>query len=309
MAKTKKGSRRPPPKRRTQAVPRVPRAVSKAANAVCGLTDPFCHHAVAVQYPDESMTRTITEQLRLDVPIAADANGNGAISFSASVSNPYALPTTQAANGTVTWAASTANTLSSLFSTYGGEYRVTSIGVRAMNTASATNSSGYMIMGTKKYLGSTDVTNFAPSSFDNATTIALTHGLQVNALPKQNGPDSRLFQTAGLNANQWEAIAFIWTGAPVGAVVVFEFIINYEFILDSNATSNTIGTLARPSPVANPMLIKAANSVSSSIGNFFVGTLEKFSSKIAGLAVGAVAARIGGPTAGATAYSMIANVD
>jgi hypothetical protein len=177
-----------------------------------------------------------------------------------------------------------------------------------MNTASATNASGFLIAGTKEYLGNGDVIAFTPSALDNATTQSLTHGFEMVLLPKPYGPTARLFDSATATAQKWDNMVVMWTGAPEGAVLVFEIVMNYEFILKSDGTTDNIGTLAKPSPNPAPTLTKVATTVGSSIGNFFIGTLERFSSKVAGLAAGAVMSRIAGPTAGASAYHMIADV-
>jgi len=278
------------------------KASSKLVSQVCALTDPFCGHAVGAKYPDQTSARTITESLRMSVAVPADANGNGAIDFSTSLVAPYSLPSSQAVSGQVTWGPPLATGLpTTLFATYGTTYRVVTAGVRILNTSSATNSSGYMMVGKVQTPSNSDVTDFAVSAMESAQTFSLEHGLEVLSVFKPKGAGAQTFYTN--TYEQWDSIAVIWTGAPVGATLVFELVVNYEFIIANTSVSSTISSIATPSPPDNPLLQSAASAVTGGISDFIKANAQTYGRRMVALAAGALAARLGGPQQGLLAYS------
>jgi len=288
--------------------PVKPKVSQQAVQAVCALTDPFCEHAVGVKTPDTGLHRTVTEQIRYQVAVQADANGNGAIAFKAHAANPYALATTQAAGGNVTaFAAPAALPFTSLFSTYGEEVRVVNAGVRVLNTASATNSSGYLIVGKKQTVSSGDAIAFTLTAMDTARTFSLHHGMQAVGIHRKLSVSADTFDTAGQAATHWDNIVFIWVGAPVGATLVFEHVMNVEFSLSTTGTGHNAGSFATPSRPINNALTSVVSKVQAKLGDFVSGTVEALGNKVVAIAGGAIAAKLMGPTAGSTAYALLSD--
>lgn len=322
-AKAKAKARRRAAKRsaRTLTIANVPNPMA-LVHRVCSITDPFCHHAKGAMYPDASANNVLTEQLRFMWTPTNDAAGNTFLAFQANPLFPFISGTRTGS----TWATSgtyTAIPYTSMLATYGATARVVTWGVRVINTASATNSSGYVNMYTSgEIVPGADVTQ-SVSQYSRSLTAPLSHGSQYCFISRPGGAGARTFRaltsyTSTYSDTDWESVIFTTWGAPASVnSLVFEFIMNVEYTLgNSTHVGQALASLAKQSPPENRTVIQAASKVQSQADTLvakpmsetskaFLRTAKEVALRAIGAGVGALAGSYaGGPQGTLTGGSL-----
>jgi len=240
-----------------------------------GLTDPFSDHAASARYPDAGAGSTLTQRSKATVTLLADPSGNTAVCFGPNFNYPT-TPSTAISTTTVTWAAAKITDWSTtLLCTYGLYARPTSFGIRIVNTLSATDSAGYLIIakGGPPVLGST--TTFSPLNFSTYEMHPFVHGGEwhVVAHPR-SGLAYELSKVADATTTQqtqpyWESIYVGLFGTKVNSSpCLIEITANFEYTAQEDAP---ISSLAVPQPVLNVPMQTAINEFSSSHNGIHVG--------------------------------------
>lgn len=296
----------------SQAV--VPRAL---VHQVCGLTDPFCLHAVGAKYPDSSRVRTLTYPYRQVMTFSTNGLGRIAALFVPNYFRDALTPMADVSPNTATW---TPAGIAPVIPDVVG-YRIVSCGLRVRRIVAPLYASGTVhirVLGAQAALGvsDVDVLSFARSEcIDIAlqdckeTIIAGTRSAQM----PQNfysgtdpGTDPLLYTPSG-----FQPITVFVDGAPINTpVITIEYIIHYELTFDDNSGT---ALLATPPPQSNPMVTAVSSKLSSVGKSIFVSGLESFSKYVVSAASGAIATYLGGPGAGRAiggmTYSVIKDVD
>lgn len=303
--KSKRGNRP-----QNMALTRAPRRIPQhMVQQVCSLTDPFCVHAMGGKYPLSTSGRTITETVRAIWSPVNSASGAGALVFMPNPLFPANQPTL--ATGTYTLAnTNNASPVTSMFATYGKEFKLTTWGVRVITIASATNASGYMNIGIMDDVQVGQTFSAGTTNYKEWRAVPLRHGLEMTVISKPISVEARQFSPAPTNnswpVGAWESIVFEWTGnVASGNGIVFETFYNYEYSLAN--PSSAVASMASMAPPPNPVIQRATDSVYRSVGNIFNMGVDAFGSFITKKAAQALGGYLGGP-AGASAAGMIMDV-
>lgn len=283
---------------------------SKLMKSVCALTDPFCSHAIGSKYPDASSAKTLAFTKREMITLATIATGqcNVFVAPSYGPFNPYSVggvggglsactPPIAAAHVPVAGVTS---------------YRIVSWGLKLRRISAPLSSAGMVhirIFADEDWstLGTFDTLSLARSvTYDiplqDCKDLAIVgpRGSQrpeavyseiTNATLSLNGP-------AGFNA-----VNIYVDGAPASVgVLSVEFIFHYELLFDDTSSMQFFATKAPP---ASPIVVAAANLVTSTSENIFekgVSMVGKYIERKAMMALGGF---LGGP-AGAAGMGMLA---
>lgn len=266
-------------KRATKAAPKSFPAAQENTHhedVLTGLVDPFSAHAAVAKYPDAGSARTLTFQQRMQIPISTAAGGVLAIAFNPKVNFPL-LVYSGAAGNVITWPAAWQNDFAAnLVNTYSKLVRLSSYGVRVINTLSATNSSGTLVIakGGPPVLSGT--TTFDPSNFTDWEMHPMVHGGEwhVHGLPKGleaytfKPPDTYNTSTS-IADDSWETIYVYLSGGPASAsCITLEAVFNFEY---TPKEDSPIAALASPQPVLNVGVQTAVNEIQSNHPPSFKG--------------------------------------
>lgn len=245
---------------------------------ICGLTDPFCEHAVGSKYPDGANSRTLAYTFRTRGIMAADVNGASANLFVPGYTNIAAV-STNIATTTATFVniANSGNTF-----TIAG-YRIVSAGLRIRCPISPLNQSGMVFI--RGF--STPNGQFMSNVDFGAYNCAFSSDIPLSAI-NNNGHTDIIFQrTDPMQSRQFvdpattnpSTLATTWvspgwgpvvigvTGAPVSSVPLdVEFVFHYELLFPDNSVT---AMLATPAQAANGLLATMSSTVSSTVGNVF----------------------------------------
>lgn len=312
--KSAKAKSRTPAKRKAKSerVSLVPRRTGSASQhpksdlmtlhrQVCGLTDPFCEHAVGAKIPDRSNARTLAQTYRGSVTLSTGASGELAYwfypqyaflpytSFSAGVLPAVTGWVNYAANpGAITGATS---------------YRIVSCGFTLQRLTNQMNSSGVLQLrqwageNLASY-GSTDVSSFVASSMLNQAFVNMD---TVSCIPARTSHPAEVFNTVtsdlnsviGAPLNKIAPVTIYVSGGPANTgVLLLEFVINYEVMFDD---ITGLGQLATPPPKANPHVVGAASIVTSEAKSFFSRAATHVTKSLAQAAFAAIGSRLGIP--------------
>lgn len=270
---TKNNSKNKP--KRTPAKRAIRAVASATANFLDGdheaalhaLTDPFTPSSLA-RYPDAGAGSTLTQRAMLSFTGATNASGAYAFTYDANFSYPITYAATIAGT-TPTWNATRYGDWSSnLLNTYGKTARPITAGVRIVNTLSATDSSGYLVIakGGRVELGGT--TTYDPVNFTHYEVHPYTHGGEWHVtLRPLAGIAYEMLTKAGYDSNlavsipSWEVIYIGLFGSKASATpMLVEVVSNFEY---TPAEDAPIAALASPQPILNIPLQTAVNQVQS----------------------------------------------
>jgi hypothetical protein len=247
---------------------RVAPARGAGYEATCALTDPFCPGARFARYPDNTSSRTLTNQIRASFFVSSDAQGE--CSFGIRPGIPY------------TWNIGTIAGLSSVVmgaswsaiagAGYSNVYRFTSFGFRVMSNMVPTAEQGEV------WVGTTGDAVWAGATYDLSANVnwyetfnaTLKNGTITEWVAMPAGPNSRRF--VGLNGSTDAAdnpdTDTNWTNAVVACVglpasttncVRVEVYANFEYI---PSIGSAVAKYAQPSPPTNTTLQNAVGWVS-----------------------------------------------
>ncbi len=233
------------------------------------LTDPFSSEAANARYPDQGAGKSLTSQVRINIPVATDATGVFAYAFNPKP-NFFALPSASSSSKTITWGSVwTQNLGGALINTYGKSYRPTSYGIRIVNTLSATDSKGYIIIAKGGPPAVSGTTTFDMSNFGTYDMHANAHGgeYHVTGHPRSSNAydfkDVPSFGTTTAVDDTWETIYIAGFGLPNSSngAIILEAYFNHEYSALEDAT---IAQLAVPQPIFDTGMMTAVNHVQSS---------------------------------------------
>jgi len=235
-----------------------------------GLTDPFSSEAITARYPDQGSGRTLTFQRRWQFTLTANAAGDIVFSINTKPNFPR-LDGTFAAN-VATWPATyTGDFTSDIMNVNARTYRPITCGLRVVNTLSATNSQGSIVIakGGPPVLSSN--TSFLPSLFTSWDLHSNVHGGEWHTTSHPlTATAYALSEISGYNTNtaqdnSWENIYFYASGLPASSSpFVFELITNYEY---TPREDTALAQLAQRQPVMNVSMQTAVNQVQNSVPN------------------------------------------
>lgn len=295
-----------PKARRT--VVSVPRA---AISQVCGITDPFCHHASGAKYPDFSSVRTLPYTRRVRTTLASNASG---------VANMLIYPqygyqpftTAPAATGTAVsgWSDFAA------YSTIAGvnQYRIVSAGFIVRHIVSPLNSAGIVYI--RQYgadsgatLGAVDTATYNATAVSNVPVqdareiaVVLQHTAQMPQTFYPLATDAAVVTNVPTKGYVFSTVSI--SGAPAStAIVEIEFVTNYELMFDDASELSQVATLP---PASNTVITGAAAHVSSTLSPIISDGVAALGRMFVTKATTALAGYLGGPPAAAITRSALA---
>lgn len=297
------------PTQKAAGIPKSVKTNDAIISQICGLTDPFCKHAVGGKYPDDSSVRTLPWGYHTRFVMSSDVGGNLAYLFAPNYNyQPYLLgaPTTatQASFSTYLAGAPIADT---------SAFRIVSWGFKLTRVIAPLNASGMVhvrVLGVENGagLGSLDTASYARSeSYDGA--VQDCRGLAVIGTRTSQMPQKFYFPADVTPTNSiltWDAagwcpVSVSVTGAPASvAVLEAEVWVNYELTFDE---SSSMGLFATPPPVANAIVTGSASKISSSVKSVH-SDMDAVSNVIRKAAITATSGLVGGP-AGAFMSAML----
>lgn len=207
---------------------------------ICGVTDPFCDHALGARWPDGNALSSLPYRNRTHGTVTSFANGGTVVDFQPD-NMPWGFlsPTSYAAGYYVMPSTYTSITGSVALPTYFTEYRIVSSGVVIRNLMTVMNTSGYLIISR-----STTPTTFGASvaagttSFQSVLTVPITPGMEICIANTPLGSFSRAFHpftSSSLSqyiSPNWDVIRIEVVGAaPSSSVLDLEFFTSIECLL------------------------------------------------------------------------------
>lgn len=275
----------------TKHIP-IPKAVKTSLHsAVCSITDPFCSHAKAAQYPDGQTGGSIAYQVKSLLVWQTTASGNAIAYLSGSL--PYSLlfGSYSAGNFTLNSTFSTIGGNMVDFTTYADKYRIVSWGVIARNILPATSAQGSLVI-------SKINTMPTPGAIITAGTLL---GSEVKVLPlcasaeypvysRPLGTNARAFGILNTNITDfehWETLKFEVIGGPgTSNAVSLEVVYNVEFTLrDIHVGLNQFLTTSKPQ---NLQAITVSSKIANTADTIFTKGLDAASKTISSFAMSAL---------------------
>jgi len=280
---------------------------------VCGLTDPFCSHAVGAKYPDDSSLFSLPFTDHHTLTLASSAGQGAFVIMPNYVSVPYVLPT-GVVGGIATWANRVANPNANAAVT---AYRVVSYGVRCRNIVPPLSSGGMVrlrsvtnsIMSATTNVGSYARSEVLDVALQDAHNLSMV-GSRTAEVPTKWFPSDLLNVIAPVTT--WispgvNPITIYLDGCADGSTLDIEIIVHYELMFTESSGMTLFST---PSVPANPLLAEAATAAKAGTKSFFTDAATAVGKQLKDAAirglVAVVSARLGGPTA---AFAAIRNVD
>lgn len=261
-------------KRRSRKEKKVKPQMGKMVKAVCALTDPFCHNAQGVKWPDGTNVKTIPYQIRYVISPTNSAAGAGALVI---IPNPfYGYNSPTLGGGTYTVSGGfVATPVKTFLATNTESYRMVNFGIRIFNTASATTASGLLIVGTNTNSSPVPDQQLSGTSFPQGQLnyadfqmVTLSLGAEVCCVAKCNEPSCLLFQNSSdLESNigtctpGFDYFTLDWSGGTASvSTFSVEIIANIEFTLPM---ANAFAVMSTPPAPKNPLALAASQSVKS----------------------------------------------
>lgn len=267
--------------------------------AVCSITDPFCPASKNAKYPDGTMGNTLTQQVRGNYTLTSSGSGNYAMSFVPSLPFGYlAAVAATATSNTLAAAYTRYSSGSTLFDTYGQNYRVVSMGVIIRCIASATTASGTLTLGSGPALPVNQVLTLGQELYNEVIIKAIQPGMEVTWIATPIGPGARDFSAPTTSVNpssviDWNVLTIEVAGAPINtAMLSIEWFINVEFNL---ATTSALSSIAKPNPPKSDVAMTALSKTQNSIGSFIEGGIAEVETKIATYAKSALSSIMSDP--------------
>lgn len=257
---------------------RLPEA---AIHAVCGLTDPFCDHAISAKYPDDASTRTLPWMYRGLSTMNGSSAGDACRLYVPQLAyRPFVNYSTGALPVVTSFADAPSNNQVPDSAT---QYRIVSWGLRLRNITAPLSSSGIVhvrFWGMEEGGPFVGDTNVAAYNNTGALDIALQdchdlciigkHSSQMPQTMYNVDGDSSVIQY--WTAKGFTGITVYLDGVPADTPVLsIEHIIHYELVF-SNVSG--MSSLATPSPPFNPIITTAAAHVTSTMENAFASGLR-----------------------------------
>lgn len=298
MTQTKKQKKTSPQKKKVAK--RVLRSAARGAfqlldpkhqETIRGLTDPFSSEATSARYPDAGSGKTLIQRAMLSFTGPTNASGAYAAVFDANVSFPihYAATIT---GTTATWhTVKHGDWSTNLLNTYGDTARPTSCGIRIVNTLSATDSAGYLVIakGGPPLVGI--ATTFDPTNFTSYEVHPFVHGGEWHVTLHPRGanaynwvPTSSFSSNTAPSNPNWQTAYIALFGSKASATpLLMEVVSNFEYVPKEDAP---VACLAENQPVLDINMQTAVNEVQSSHNGLHAGNhasrrnkLEAFAKK------------------------------
>lgn len=256
-----------------------PKTLPFTVEQICGLTDPFCDHAVGAKYPDASSGKSLPVRSHYSyfITIGATSSTNNSTLIVPGYINGQALGTGSPSTYGPNFSANVTPT-----AVVSG-YRVVTAGIRLRCVAAPLNASGLV-----------QIRGFANTTGTNLNTVDnnlynsdFSQDIPLQAL-NQNGYTDVIFRRTDEVAsrqfisptttnptpavtnwvsNGWGAISVTVVGAPsLIQVVHVEVFFNYEIILDDN---DGLALAMTKAPKSSPALQLASSWVSDTAGQIF----------------------------------------
>jgi hypothetical protein len=269
---------------------------SKFAHKICGLTDPFCPHAMGAKYPDDSSNRTLPLTHRSMFTLTTDGNGQVAAIWSPSWSNePIAHPSARTGSTVTAWAPFDAQGLLSGVV----KYRIVSSGFILRGVSAPLYTQGTLFLRSyaadRSALTPVELTSFN-ATYTKSTPLRDIH--EVSFVTQHNSALPQTFYGISSTAVGYNPATIFVTGGPANTeVLTLEAVVHYELIFDD---SEGMAQVATPSPPANSLLTSAASKVTSTMAPYFERGVLAASEYVAKRAMNAIATAVGGPALGAS---------
>lgn len=245
-------------------------------NVLAGLTDPFSEHAANARYPDSGAGKSLTTQSRYLSGLTVNADGNGTIAFNPKANYGRLFYASQVGT-VVTWPATWSTDQNSLCTQFGKYYRPTSMGLRIVNTLSATTSAGYLVIAKGGAPIISNDTTIAPSNFTSYDMHPLVHGGEWHVMSKPksaNAYSMKLvtdYSTTVAPADEtWETIyvAVFSSTASVNTLLI-EVVTNFEYVPQEDTA---ISQMAIAQPILDVQMQTAVNQLQSAFPASHRGT-------------------------------------
>lgn len=255
---------------------------SALVHKVCGLTDPFCTHAIGAKLPDGSNARSLTYPLHLSTTMATDSLGNASMIF---VPNYLYAPFTQAS--VITGVVATYSdplVLGSRLANVSG-YRITSFGVKLRGISAPLTTSGTLAIrgfGQKAgaQLGTTSTVGFAVDWYED---VSLRKADEVCIIARKLDGTSDFFSSVLETTPSsdltdwvspgWGAFQVSVVGGPASVnVLTAEIFLNMEVTF---ADGESLALLATPPPKYSPEFQAITREVSSTGKSVFLKGAEQ----------------------------------
>lgn len=255
---------------------------SAIAHAICSLTDPFCSASAGVRWPDDSSAVTIPFRAETLFTMATNATGDAVIAICPGF--PYnALGYATVVAGTVTFNGSYSSGSGpnqTFASTSVSNIRCVSFGITVEGIASATASSGFMVLQEVAHMPSVSTTASTPDATGGRAAIGNLRTTRATWVSNPRGPDAHVFGAVSsttvipTNMLDWTACLVHIAGGPASAtnVALIRAVGNYEFTVDMQDVLYSVGKATPPKPA----LIAAAAQMRSSVGSIFEGGAAAF---------------------------------
>lgn len=287
----------------------IPRSIMKSnVEQVCGLSDPFCKHAIGAKFPDDSSSRTLAFSHRGLTTITTDPGGYAAVMWNPTYSNyPIAYPTdTLGPSGNLTtWDSLIPNDLF----TQVDSYRIVSSGFVLRSISAPLDASG--LVSVRSYgTAASELVTVPALSFGNGEALDVPLRL-VNELavvtPHSSQVPQEFYSTGsdGTEVSSWQQVGYdpitiYVSGAPKSVTILsLEYVINYELIF-SPVTGMSL--LATPPPTAKQYIISAAARVTSTLKPFAEKGVKVIAESVVKAAGTAIGAYFGGPSGALVGY-------
>jgi hypothetical protein len=297
-------------------------ALAKVKKAICSISDPFCPAAYGAKYPDSNSANTLSWTNESWYNLTTDANGNGAIAFSADPGFGSSQAATIAIGGTVTtWNTSQVYPNWTNFASVGVAFRVVSHGVHVRPTTSANTSQGSIGIivfpantGTTS-TGTVDLNSMMYSynerasctDFQGLTAVARAEGTASHEFRSTFAPGSIQFSPAGFDV----PIVYAIGAVASSSVAQIRLVTHYELMFSNTSVFNSIAT--KPA-TENPSIVAGNNFVQKMLMPVLRGgqdavmmhtenLAERFARGILQLGGAAIGGMLGGPTGVGIGYS------
>lgn len=282
----------PPPRPKKGSTPQLP---NKSVHSVCGLSDPFCEHARGAKYPDDAATRTLPFTYHGRRELVSNASGHiNAMFFPQFKYDPVTLATTPTGNDVTAWDNFDSNGFSTTPDAM--DYRIVSVGFRLHAVGAPLNASGMVHLRQYGTLEGTDLTTIDLLTYNSSDSkdvsyrsmdvisVVVPHTSQRPAAFYNPADDAATMAAALTKGFGPVSIAGNGLEASTGQLEV-EWLIHYELTLSDN---NVLAQAATPAPAYSPLLVGAANRVTSQISAFIIGGAERVGDLITRKAIDAL---------------------
>lgn len=252
--------------------------------SACSILDPFCVHAKGAKRPDGLGTNTLTFQVRDTVSITTSGTSGRARTVFAGGFGIFGYAQAAYADPNFTLPATWTQFASSTFATTNGsEVRLVSFGIRLISVLSATNSQGYVILGTMTNPVVGNVQSQGRTQYPESSTRPLTAGFETSWISKPTGAGAHNFhRVAGttppvnnaMNDFDWTSLSVEIVGGPTAGAttcLVAEIFANIEIAINETAGATGYGQLIAPAKPANPVALTTQAVVQSKVPSLFDG--------------------------------------